>query len=663
MNILSIFRKKKKLEPIKVENNHNNETLEITKILSEIDTISSYELITKITKLNELNRTTILNNPQIKNKLKNYILKQYKEDKYLKNLKQKLSVVEIISLLDINSIKEEYKDNDYEEYKIFMYLTETKEETYSLINYLLNNKDLLILFIKDIYAYNKILSYIDYDLCLKIVLKLNELKTEKYLYFFLTYLSTDIQKKLIEEKLEDDLLITISHYLNEEALDYLFKIDKRVDYLYPNFRMLELINKEVIFPNSILTNSNFFNMLKSKSLITFRTTIDNLEKRNLPESIEYQVKKYYEDLINNYNEEYDMFNDYVNIINVINKLNNNINFDNYILDNSAKNIYKEYLKKKDSKIFEEYKLLTNKKLSEIIVDYLFQDNIYNVFYNIKEMFRFNNKLSENEQIVNKDKQIFYKIIFNIDKLTNQDKIRIFNEYKNQNINLMFYEDLRKLKDKSYELINSKLFSYKNYCEDKLLSFKYNTKIYDLRNKEFFMLVRGEDNHQEKTTTRRNCYSIISNDNTNVFCNGATTIYGYNYLDINKVLHVHERDSYSYDLNEKMINPKIKINRIMTSEELSNGCSWYSEIQIINSKDKDNEELYIAKKPDYIVAIDDISKRDILESQRLQIPIILINNQLLEPEKIIDIGSTIDYDEEYVTEYYEEAKQKRIYRLK
>lgn len=55
-----------------------------------------------------------------------------------------------------------------------------------------------------------------------------------------------------------------------------------------------------------------------------------------------------------------MFNDYVNIINTTNKLNNEIDFNNYILDFNAKNIYKEYLKKKDSKIFEEYKILTSK---------------------------------------------------------------------------------------------------------------------------------------------------------------------------------------------------------------------------------------------------------------------------------------------------------------
>ena len=93
-------------------------------------------------------------------------------------------------------------------------------------------------------------------------------------------------------------------------------------------------------------------MLKEKSLISFRTNINNVERKNLPEPIEYQLKKYYEELISSYNQEHNMFNDYVNIINTTNKLNNEIDFNNYILDFNAKNIYKEYLKKSCVKLYD-----------------------------------------------------------------------------------------------------------------------------------------------------------------------------------------------------------------------------------------------------------------------------------------------------------------------
>lgn len=660
----NIFKSKEKTVEVSVPKNIvTPEKLDLDKILNNLNTITSYELILKINKLNVKDRELILKNPLIKEKLKYYILEQYSDYNDLTKLKQKLTVVEIISLLDIQTINEVYNDNEIEKYKIFKYLCMNEKEALDLINYLLTNDELFIEFFKDVTFYKEVFSYLDCDLIIKIILKLNELKAKKYLYYFITYLSFDIQKKLIDAKLDDNILVLIADNFSTESINYLFKTDKRSSYLFTRLNIKRLIDTDVIFPSSVLNNSNFFDMLKEKSLISFRTNINNVERKNLPESIEYQLKKYYEELINSYNQKYNMFNDYVNIINTTNKLNNEMDFNSYILDYNAKSIYKEFLKKKEPKIFEEYKMLTSKKLSEIIIDALFQDNIYNVFYNINEMFRFNSKLSSSEQILDIEKQKFYKLIINIDKMTNEDKIRLYNEFKNKNINLMFYEDLRKLKDKSYELINSKLFNHTKFTPSGILSLKFKTKIYDLRNNEFFMLVRGEENHQEKTTTRRNCYSIISNDNTDVFCNGETTLYGYNYLDIEKVLHVHERDSYSYDLNEKDIHPKIKINRIMTVEELSNGCSWYSEIQIINSKDNETEEKFIAKKPDFIVSIEEINKNDIYESQRLQIPIVLIKKQALKIDKMVDIDTHMGYEDEYVNEHYQEVSQGRTYRLK
>lgn len=115
----------------------------------------------------------------------------------------------------------------------------------------------------------------------------------------------------------------------------MFKVDKRINYLFPRIYLKDLIENGTVFPNEILNNKKFFNMLKSNSLITFRKTINDLEKNNLPEPIEFYVSKYYEELLNSYNEEYDMFNDYVYVINRLNKLNNNVNFNTYILDSDA----------------------------------------------------------------------------------------------------------------------------------------------------------------------------------------------------------------------------------------------------------------------------------------------------------------------------------------
>lgn len=648
--------------PIKLEEKRINEQDIINDIITNIDTIMPQEIINKGTILSPSNKANLLTNPLIKEKLTPYILEQYVNDTSLKKLKQKLTVSEIMSLLDLQSINEfynkcifEYK-NSFEKYKIFSYLCTNKKESITLVNYLLTNNELFLEFIINITFYKDVFNYIDTELILKIILKLYSLNNEKYLYFFVTYLNVDTQKELIDANLDDNLLVNITGYLKAESIKYLFFSDKRINYLFPKINIMELIKNDTIFPNEILNNKKFFNMLKTNSLVIFRKTINNLEKNNLPEPIENHINKYYEELLNSYNEEYDMFNDYVYVINLIHRLNKTVNFNSYILDREASIIYNNYLNNKELNIINEYKKLTSLKLSEIIIDYLFQDNIYNVWFNIKEMFRFNDKF----HLLDLNKEEFYTTILNFDELSNKDKIKFYHTYKNENINLMFYEDLRNTKDKSYEFINNQLFNYNNYNINLKLSLKYKTNIYDLRDQEFFMLVRGEKCHQETTSSLRNCYSIISNENTSVFGSGTITIYGYNNIDVDRVLHVYESDSYSLDLNEKKVISRIKVNRIMTPKELCNGSSWYSEIQIINQKDANG--FYAAKRPDYIVAINYINQEDVYESKRLNIPIVLIKKQLLEKNKMIDVKLTKD-EEEYIDEYAQEIYHGKIHRLR
>ena len=153
-----------------------------------------------------------------------------------------------------------------------------------------------------------------------------------------------------------------------------------------------------------------------------------------------------------------MFNDYVYVINRLKKLNNDVNFNTYILDSDAEKVYNDLLDDKKVNIINEYIKLTSLKLSEIIIDSLFQENIYNVWFNIREMFRFNNNI----QVLSENKEDFYTTILNFDTLSNKDKIKFYNTYRNKNINLMFYEDLRSVKDKSYEFINNLISFFHTY---------------------------------------------------------------------------------------------------------------------------------------------------------------------------------------------------------
>ena len=642
-------------EIFKTSNNHDDissstnqkviakEPPEININIKDLEELNIEELLDTISKIPQNKRTPILNNDIIKTKLKNYILEKCKIDirHYTSYFKTKLTVVEILSLLDLKSIKETFNNEQYQEYKLFEILSNNVEEANQTINYLLNNKELFIEYMSLIHCFNYKLKYFNHETFMNIIYKLYEYDSNDYLYYFINYIPLKEQQLIIDEKLDEKILLKLYKYMKQELINYLFINDSRMEYLFYELNP-NTINKDIKIPNNILNNPKFFDMLKNESFIVFRYNINLIEKHNLPETIELNLKKYYKELLDSYVPSTGLFKQYLEIIN--NKQNYKFKTRNYIFDRTCEKIYKEYIKNEDINLIKEYQKLTNYKISEIIVDALFQDNIYNVFLNIKEMIRFNSKLPLNEKILDESKLEFYNLILKLDTIPSNEKIKLYNNLKDKNINLMFYKDLRNLKDKSYEIINKSLFKIDNYTPDQVLSKKYKVPIYNMENQEYFMLVRSEDSHQKTTETKRNCYSIISNDNSITYGSGSITIYGYNILDIDKVLHIYEKDAYSSDIDDQSTIQKNVINRIMTPEEIVNSSTWYSEIQIINSKSFENDNVYLAKNPDYIISYNAPSYYDLAESKRLNIPIVIIKEQKLEQGKQIEIETNIDKDD-------------------
>ena len=94
--------------------------------------------------------------------------------------------------------------------------------------------------------------------------------------------------------------------------------------------------------------------------------------------------------------------------------------------------------KNSDELLDKLKNITSLKLSEVIVDALFCDNIYNVWLNIREMLRYNNSMSSSDRIINGERVSFYELIFDFDNVSSDDKIELFNKFKDKSINFMFY---------------------------------------------------------------------------------------------------------------------------------------------------------------------------------------------------------------------------------
>ena len=381
--------------------------------------------------------------------------------------------------------------------------------------------------------------------------------------------------------------------------------------------------------------------------------------------IKKKLDKYYKELLNEYDSDSGLFKVYDEIIKKP-SLMYEYRANSFIYSNDIRRIF---LKHNDydengnacfvdlDSLKKELKGEVNRKISEVVVDALFCDNIYNVWLNINEMLRYNSKLDAEDKVLDNDKIDFYQMILNFDKISCEDKINLFNKLYDKNISVSFYDDLRKLKDISYDMIKKDLIDLSK-CDDKLVSNDIDdVKVYDLRDSKYTMLVRMQGIYKDKSNNRRNCYSIISDENSDTYGHGeGGIIYGYNSFDNDTVIHMLEQDAFSGDVYSSNTAVSRYVNRIMTSKELVNGSNWYSEIELVNLQNENKE--YNIKKPDFIVVYDEIRDKDIMESKRLNIPIVIIKMTRLKNENKVDTGFDNERDK-YIDDSYSEKTGKKL----
>ena len=527
-----------------------------------------------------------------------------------------------------------------------------EESPDEVLEWILNDNDLLREYINISDNMYSMVSMFNYNLIVKLIYKLEELGfgTGNVSFNFSSVNSED-KIRLLGEGFSDETIIKLIDYFDDKAKSYFFLNDKRAKYLYKKVNgFTNLIRSGVRFSRDILLQNDFFDMLKHSNFSEFRRNINAVEKYNDPLIIQSKLAKYYDELINEYDKDRGIFRYYGEILDNPNLLKSRKR-DDFIFNFDVKYVFSPYMDydndgnmffENSDELFDKLKNITSLKLSEVIVDALFCDSIYNVWLNIREMLRYNEKMIPSDRIIGEERVSFYELIFNFDNVSSDDKIELFNKLKDKNINSMFYDDLRKLKDYAYDRIRDDMFVISNNG-DKIsdeLSLKYGTPVYDLRDSKYTMMVRALGcRYQEGTNNSRDCYSIVSDENNEVHGN-YDNIYGYSSFDNDRVIHMLEMDSFSSDIRDRSGVSRY-VNRIMTSKELTNGSGWYSEVDIANRKDDNGK--YETMKPDFVVAYDTISDINVIESVRLGIPIVLIKKNLLKDSDRIDTGFKDDVD--------------------
>ena len=464
--------------------------------------------------------------------------------------------------------------NKVVDYRYFVCLMESNFN--EVIKIEKDNKDFMINFIKASENFYSLFAYVNLE-SFYIIMKYIEDDNELYKDFNLCIgsIASDLIFDYISNSNND---IINAKLLNDNKIAYeLFMNNDSRAYRYLSEGLVEL--KLVKLPEMILNSDFIFEKLKNVDFEDMKKNIDELCKINKSTILYEKLRKYEEELIESYNPSTGLLNYYEN---------EHEKFDPILLT------YTSNYEKNSERIF-----------NEMLIDILFNDNYHNVVLNIKEIFRYIKNVDDS--IINHELLDLYNKVTSLGELSYEEKMNIYNKYKDKNLNTLFYKDLRKYRD----------YMLKNMVDQIKLpntKIKYqNTDIYLLNGEDFNLIIRALPRKFDPSfKINRECFSIINQTNISHF--EGDYVYGYKNIDPNLIATVNEDDAYSSDDTSTHY-----VNRLMTTDELCE-YNYINEIQIIN---RDSKTI----KPDYIIAFDSISEVVLNEAKRLEIPIIVINTKV------------------------------------
>ena len=413
----------------------------------------------------------------------------------------------------------------------------------------------------------------------------------------------------------NELYKYVSLLNNDNIISYLLNNSSK---LYEKFmnndqRAIRYINDRLVnikiieYPEYLKNNNIIFESLKTDSIVDFRNNIEKYSSINKVYSIQEKLEKYEDTLIQAFDPNTCSFNI------------PNLETDRYM--------HAVYLPE-----------IAQKKFNELIIDKLFRDNYNNVVLNIKELLRYkkDNITEENLKL--------YNSIINFKNLSYEEKINIYNTYKDKKLYTTFYLETLECRKELYNDIKNNL--YKPNIKNEELSKKYNIDIYYLDGEDFSMIVRSLSSQyreqKQYSFLNRECFSLITEDNTSVL--SREFVYGYTEFNPENILSMNEDDAFS--INSGQTN---YVNRLMNSSELTS-TAGINEIQI----KIDSTTL----KPSYVVAFNEIKDTDVFESQRLNIPIVLINEEKYNKKELKQSNILTDR-EKYVDSSYFENEGHRL----
>lgn len=320
-------------------------------------------------------------------------------------------------------------------------------------------------------------------------------------------------------------------------------------------------------------------------------------------------------------------------------------------------------------IIEYLQRLSSNVISNYIIDYHFEENYYNVMYDLKELLDF---YYAGNITISKDRVDLYTSILNIDDLTISEKKKLHSKLKQINMMEMFYDDMaiaRKIVRNSIKESAASKEQLLKYKDDEL-SKEYGVDVYRIDNEPFFALVKSGRKLSDTLPTGHS-FSIVGNNAVGVFGDlSDSTTFVYDSADLNsdQIVHVFPQDSFTYYKPfEASRDATRRVEPLLMIDELVGETTSYNELLILEKGknptdfDKDIPEL----KKIALYCVDKISKKDVEAAKINGVGIFLVNskdyaNSNYEVQNLYRNRNSVDYfSYNYFNGYYEkELHEKR-----
>ena len=577
---------------------------------------------------------------------------------------------EILNLLDDEGVEYLKKYSDI-----------TDRITYILnysnyVDFLFNNQKFLDLFlstdISKYYASLKNLNNKTYDLIVNRCLELN--KDVNLIGQLISYFNKDYQLKFIDKyDYPNDLIYEMlkrnpkifgkkilekynidltSHNISIKGLIDAGKSLSFEDMAKRNGDSFVSSGGEIFLLSSDLLNTEVAQKLWNElNVYEYRFLINDANYCGDPTNLNNYAKTKEEEFI--LNTDYPKI--YQNIFNMINKLSNLDSSSNEYRDifrNLIRQIQifpNEYTNLRElifnGEFAETINLITkslDEKKSDYIIDYHFEENYYNVMYDLKELLEF--YYAGNIDIP-EDRLYLYQQIVNIDMLSSQEKIELHNELKQYNMMEIFYDDMSFARKqvrkaiKDYSMVKEELVKFK----DEELSNEYGVDVYNIEDNPFFAIVKSNINREDNLPVGHS-YSLVGNGCISVFGTpeyNDTYVYDSSDLNPEQIVHVFPRDSFTmYKPFSFTSNATDRVEQLMMPDELLYNKRTYNEILILErgKKETDIDSRIPKLKRIALYCVDQITAKDVETAKIHNIGIMLINSK--KYNKGIEMPSSI-----------------------